>query len=403
MSTADLIPAGNPFANVNIATVSDSRSVMESAIMSKELAEAQAKIYLAKQFPRNPVQCWEAVMNSCRRPGLAMSAIYRYPRGTNADGTQNFVTGPSIRLAEEIARGWKNIETGWMELERSANTAKIKAFAWDQESNISKSLIFSIKLMRFTKKGSYPITDERDIYELCANQAARRMRNCILALIPGDIVEDAINECYKTINAKANVTPDRVRAMVEEFKKLGVIREQIEKKIGRKVEQITPAQFIDFTTIFTSIRDRIADVDQYFEPVATVNDEPVKIQNSESKKPIEDVKEKIQKAVAPKRTQKPKPKPDPDPEPEQEEEQKEDKTESNEIPEEQKEEEETDQEIVSLALEFSGMIANASDKNTLDSIRGNVIRKLNTGELTENEAQSLINYIKDRYPFASRS
>jgi DNA-directed RNA polymerase subunit F len=299
MSSFEVV-SSNPFQNTNVATVGDSssKSVMESALANKELAEAQAKIFLAKQFPRNPVQCYESVMNSCRRPGLAMTAIYRYPRGKNEDGTLNYVTGPSIRLAEEIARGWKNIEVGWSELERSATTAKLKAYAWDQESNISKSLIFSVKLVRNTRKGSYPLTDERDIYELCANQAARRMRNCILALIPGDIVEDAINECYKTINAKANVTPERIRAMVDEFKKLGVSREQIEKKLARKVESITPAQFIDMTMIYTSIRDRIGDIEQYFEADEKEEDERKNITKSEAAS----IADKISAAVAPKKS-----------------------------------------------------------------------------------------------------
>lgn len=287
------VEGSNPFKNTDVSTVSESRSVMESALANKELAEAQAKIFLAKQFPRNPVQCYETVMNSCRRQGLAMTAIYRFPRGKNEDGSLNYVTGPSIRLAEEIARGWKNIEAGWSELERSATTSRIKAYAWDLESNITKPIIFSIRLVRNTKKGTYPLTDERDIYELCANQAARRMRNCILALIPGDIVEDAIRECVRTINAKANITPERIRAMIEEFRKIGVTREQIEKKLGRKVDSITPAQFIDMTMIYTSIRDRIGDVDQYFDSI---------VSDQEHAKPKLDMSlaDKINSAVSPK-------------------------------------------------------------------------------------------------------
>lgn len=42
------------------------------------------------------------------------------------------------------------------------------------------------------------LTDSRDIYEATANFGARRMRACILGVIPGDVVDMAVNECKET-------------------------------------------------------------------------------------------------------------------------------------------------------------------------------------------------------------
>ncbi|MBQ7110481.1 MAG: hypothetical protein IJO06_04585 [Thermoguttaceae bacterium] len=43
-------------------------------------------------------------MTACQRPGLASVAVYVYPRGGSK------ISGPSIRLAEEIARNWATSE-----------------------------------------------------------------------------------------------------------------------------------------------------------------------------------------------------------------------------------------------------------------------------------------------------
>jgi hypothetical protein len=51
---------------------------------------------------------------------------------------------------------------------------------------------------------------------------ARRKRACILAVIPGDIVEEAQRQCEVTLNAKAEVTPERLKSLVEKFGEFGV-------------------------------------------------------------------------------------------------------------------------------------------------------------------------------------
>ena len=47
----------------------------------------------------------------------------------------------------------------------------------------------------------YAITDDRDIYELEANMSARRIRACILQMIPGDVTDAAVAACRKTASS----------------------------------------------------------------------------------------------------------------------------------------------------------------------------------------------------------
>lgn len=100
---------------------------------------------------------------------------------------------------------------------------------------------------------------------MLANQAARRMRNCILALIPGDVVDAAVEQCERTMVTHCEITPDSIKKLIEAFEPFGVTKKQIEKRIQRNIESITPAQFVRMREIFTSLRDGVSDASDWFE------------------------------------------------------------------------------------------------------------------------------------------
>lgn len=247
----------NPFGSV---TGNLSANVATTAASTHELAEMQAQIFLAKQFPRDQRQSTENILTACQRPGLANVAVYSYARG----GTN--ISGPSIRLAEEIARNWGNLECGWNELEREFDKSKVRAFAWDKETNVLKTLVFYVPHYRTTRLERKRITDERDLYELLANQAARRMRNCILALIPGDVIDAAVDQCQRTMVTHVDISPESIKKLVDAFSAFGVTKAQIEKRIQRRIDAITPAQFVKMREIYTSLNDAMSDPADWFEP-----------------------------------------------------------------------------------------------------------------------------------------
>lgn len=247
----------NPFGSV---TGNLSSNVATTQASTHELAEMQAQIFLAKQFPRDQQQATDNILTACQRPGLANVAVYSYARG----GTQ--IMGPSIRLAEEIARNWGNLECGWNELEREYDKSKLCAFAWDKQTNVLKKLVFYVPHYRTTKLERKRITDERDLYELLANQAARRMRNCILALIPGDVIDAAVEQCQKTMVTHVDISPESIKKLVDAFATFGVTKNQIEKRIQRRIDSITPAQVVRMREIYTSLNDGMSDPADWFEP-----------------------------------------------------------------------------------------------------------------------------------------
>lgn len=227
--------------------------------MTREMAEAMASIQMAKSFPRDVVRARDRILNACTRPKLAEVACYTYSRG----GTE--ITGPSIRLAEMLAQNWGHISFGIRELEQRNGESTCEAFAWDMETNSRQVKVFQVPHVRYSKsKGNTRLYDPRDIYELVANNGARRLRACILGVIPGDIVEEAVEACEKTMNTKFEITPERLKKMLETFAEYGVTREQIEARIQCHLEAIKPVQFANLAKIANSIRDGMSKAEDWF-------------------------------------------------------------------------------------------------------------------------------------------
>lgn len=239
----------------------DHSPVMNEAMSTRETAQIQSMMVIAKKFPRNEKLVLDRILNDCQRPGLAEKALYSYARG----GTE--ITGPSIHLAKAIAKRWGNMTSGIVELEQRNGESVCEAFALDLESNYKESKVFVVPHIRSTKRGSYRLEDPRDVYELIANNGSRRERACILSVIQGDIVEIAVEECIKTLKAKADTSPENVKRMCDLFsKEFNVSKEQIEKRIQRRIDSITPAQMVSLRNIYNSLKDGMSTPAEWFEP-----------------------------------------------------------------------------------------------------------------------------------------
>ena len=231
---------------------------------SRELAETQTKYLMAERFPRDEVAAMDRILNAFSRQTLAEKAAYQFARGGSD------ISGPSIRAAEAIAQQWGNMDSGWRELQRSVDQggvpfSEVEAFCIDLQGRNTKRLQFIVKHWRDTKKGGYKLTDERDIYELCANQAQRRLRACIIASIPGDVTEAAMAQAETTLRTKADTSPEAMQKMVAAFEPFGVTREQIEKRIQRRLDAIQPAQVVSLKRIYASLRDDMSTPADWFD------------------------------------------------------------------------------------------------------------------------------------------
>jgi hypothetical protein len=233
------------------------------SLAQRESAQVQAQLVAAKRFPRDEMAALDRIINSCTRESLAAVSQYSYSKGGSD------IAGPSIKLAQAIAQQWGNIDAGWREIDRyqdgdEVGVSVIEAYAWDIENNYRVPRVFNVRHWRDTRSGGYPIKDEREIYELCANMASRRVRACILSVIPGDIIDEALKQCDTTLHASADTSPEAQHKILAVFKEQGVSRPQIEEFIQRKMDAITPAQVIRLRKIITSLRDGMSEPGDWF-------------------------------------------------------------------------------------------------------------------------------------------
>ena len=241
---------------------------------ARVVAEVKAQVLMARQFPRDAAVAADRILRECARPTLADAAVYTFPRGKET------VTGPSIRLAEVLARNWGNCTFGYEVLERRQDHmgighSVIRAYAWDLETNMYVSRQFELAHYRSTRTGGYKLTDDRDIYELEANMAARRIRACILQMIPGDVTQIAVAACRKTASTglaqKMGNKEEReklIAATLRVYEKMGIALADLEGYLNARRDDWTADHMLRLKELKNGIEDGVLSIGDVFPHLA---------------------------------------------------------------------------------------------------------------------------------------
>jgi len=232
---------------------------------SRAVAEVQAAFAMAAHRPRDEHLALNKALESCRMPSVAEQAFYKYSRGGSS------VKGETIHLARELARCWGNITYSVMELARDdvKGESEMMAFAIDLETNASCRLSFIVPHKRDAGKAQKVLTDLRDIYENNMNMGARRLRECIFAVLPRWLTEAASEECHHTLEAGEGEKPLPVRRaeMLERFAALGITKDRIEAKVG-PINNLTAVDLANLGISYKSIKRGEISADEEFPKVA---------------------------------------------------------------------------------------------------------------------------------------
>lgn len=218
---------------------------------SRAITEVQAAVVVAQSHPRDKSRALNEALESCRTREVAESAFFKFNRGGGS------VAGETIHLARELARCWGNIDYKISELNRDdeAGSSEMLAVAWDLETNARSSLTFIVPHLRDKKGGAVRLTDVRDIYENNANMGARRLRECIFAVLPPYLVKSAADECRSTLERGESEEPITVRIskLLSAFAQIGIDKARIEAKLG-PVSHFTPVDLANVRIAYQSIR-----------------------------------------------------------------------------------------------------------------------------------------------------
>lgn len=254
-----LVPADNPVSRTLAAGNAPGMNIGAVAIESERaIAEARGQMQLAKMFPRDLNAAYAELMMSCKMPELAEVAFYSVPQGGQK------VSGPSIRLAEEIARVYENFEYGHRELARQEagpgpkdfGRSEVEVFAWDKQKNNRSIRQITVLHVLDTKEGPRKLRDQKDIDNKIANVASKQIRGRILALMPKWMVQGAINECRKTLAGQNDEPiPVRVRKMVQVFAKYGATTELLETYLGKKLDDVLADDLVELRGVYTALED----------------------------------------------------------------------------------------------------------------------------------------------------
>lgn len=246
------------FSSINQGTV--------AVEASRAISEAQGKLMLAKQFPRNYTTCYANAIQACQRKGFAEKAFFSYPRAGQT------VTGVTIRFAEELCRCYTNVDYGIKELSHEDGRSEMQAYCWDLETNTISSQNFTVEHILETKSGNRKLTSQRDIYERTANDGARRLRSRILAILPPDLVEDCILECKKTLAGQNDIPLiDKIKNMVTGFAKIGVTKEMLEKRLGHTLESANADELVEYVGIYNGLKQKETTISDWFEQPKTAS------------------------------------------------------------------------------------------------------------------------------------
>lgn len=231
---------------------------------ARELAEMQTKFLMAERFPRDERRAMDGILNTFSRKTMAEMACYAFSKGGSN------VAGLSVHSMQAIAQQWGNMEFGWIEVSRGTGAdgvpfSEVRAYAWDLQSRTCRPLQFIVRHWRDTKAGGYKLKDERDIYELCANMAQRRVRSCLEAVIPRDVQDAAERQAALTLRANADTSAEAMVKMIDAFAAFGVTKDHIEKRIQRRIDAIEPAQVVMLKRIYASLRDEMSTPPEWFE------------------------------------------------------------------------------------------------------------------------------------------
>lgn len=258
-----------------LSSANDSGAV---AAMARERFEIEGSMMLAKRFPREEEDCRKTIFQACGRPTLAETALYEFPRGDET------VIGANVRLAREMARIWGNIRCGFrvMATDTEAQEAHVQGFAFDTQTNAYRCEEARVRTRVYRRSTGWIdlLGDdalggdtERQLGEVIGRAGAKLERNCVLRLLPADLVDEAVEQ-VKITQAKG-VDPEALREVVRYFGARGVSPQQIEAVIGKEVRSATKEDIASLRRVAQTIREGTATIEEVFGSAAEATREVV--------------------------------------------------------------------------------------------------------------------------------
>jgi hypothetical protein len=240
-------------------------SSMVLAAQAKALIEA--RYIVALQHPRDLDVVREKLMKECKRPHFAEVARYRKPVGKG-------IEGPSIRFAEAAIRCMTNVAVETITVFDDRERRIVRVSVTDIESNVPYSQ--DVTIQKTIERSSYKDGDvvlrqrlnsygkpvyllegtDDDILNKQNALISKAVRTLGLRLVPGDLVDEAMDEIIATQKRKDAEDPDAAkRKILDAFGAMGVTVAQIKDYLKHDIEILEPKELLDLRALYAALKD----------------------------------------------------------------------------------------------------------------------------------------------------
>jgi hypothetical protein len=261
-------PAETGGAIATVPTPYNDETIVGATMRAQVEATIKARYGIAQMRQRDLDTVRQKMLANGRRPSFAEMATYKKPIGGG-----KFVEGESIRFAEAAAMAMGNLITETIAVEETDKHRVYRVVTTDIETNTSFStdiMVAKTVERRFAKEGQTIISSRRnsngdivhtveasedDMLTKSGNAISKAMRNNILRLIPGDIIDDCLAECRATLASGNKQDPDAARKkLLDAFGFFGVLPNHIAEYLGHEASQLSSAELDDLRKQYTAVK-----------------------------------------------------------------------------------------------------------------------------------------------------
>jgi len=255
-----------PVPTTSIQHQPQETAAAQSAAMAR--AEVEARYLMAERHPRDYDGVRQRLLKECSRTTFARSALYSVPR---AGGR---VEGLSIRFAEAARRIAGNMVTTVQTIYQDDEQQILRVVACDLETNaidVEEVVVPRYKEVRSPRGGDEVVGSRMNstgqtVYKVRTTDDDHRMkrrsetqrakRNAILALLPGDLLDECRSVVKAGIDSDTKHDPDAARKrVVDSFGSIGVPAEDLRRYLGHDLATASPAELADLVAVYQTVRD----------------------------------------------------------------------------------------------------------------------------------------------------
>lgn len=239
------------------------------AVAETARAQIESRFKMALARPRDLDRVRSSLLKECSRTSFAEVALYAKPVGGKKD-----IVGPGIRFAEAAFQTMGNLYQESLVMLDDEEKRSIRISVTDLETNATMTqdvTVLKTVERRSLKRGEVALSERLNSYEdtvyvrratddeilgkVNAN-TSKAIRNLVLRLVPGWLVEDCVAKIWETRQADVAQDPDAERnRLVDAFFRVNVTVDMLTEFLGKPPGRATEKDLVELREIYKSLKD----------------------------------------------------------------------------------------------------------------------------------------------------